>query len=146
MHITVDVNLNAPALSNALTALAGAISGVQHVPVVQAAVQTAVEATVETDKSKFTVKMEDIKKETTAADPAPVADPKPVDDTPPATNTEVAAPMVTLEQVRAKLGALSQAGKQAQVKALIEKFEAKKLTDIPKEKYPELLKEAEALV
>jgi len=52
---------------------------------------------------------------------------------------------VTLEQVRAKLAALSQAGKQAQVKELIAKFGGKKLTDIPTEKYPELLAEAEGL-
>lgn len=57
---------------------------------------------------------------------------------------EDAAP-VKLEDVRAKLAALSQAGKQEQVKALIQKFGAKKLTEIPKAKYPELLKEAEAL-
>ena len=51
----------------------------------------------------------------------------------------------TLEEVRAKLATLAQSGKQEQVKALIQKFGAKKLTDIPTEKYPELLKEAEAL-
>lgn len=53
--------------------------------------------------------------------------------------------LIKLEDVRAKLAALSQAGKQEQVKALIQKFGAKKLTEIPKAKYPELLKEAEAL-
>lgn len=52
---------------------------------------------------------------------------------------------VTLEQVRAKLAQLSQDGKQAQVKALIKKFGAKKLTDIPAEKYSELMQEAEVL-
>jgi hypothetical protein len=52
---------------------------------------------------------------------------------------------ITLEEVRAKLAALSQSGKQAQVKALISKFGASKLTDIPKEKYAELMKEAEAI-
>lgn len=52
---------------------------------------------------------------------------------------------IKLEDVRAKLVALSQSGKQKEVKALIEKFGAKKLTDIPQEKYPQLLKEAEAL-
>jgi len=52
---------------------------------------------------------------------------------------------IKLEDVRAKLAALSQAGKQEKVKKLIQKFDAKKLTEIPKAKYPELLKEAEAL-
>lgn len=54
-------------------------------------------------------------------------------------------PTVTLEEVRAKLAGLSQSGKQAEVKTLIKKFGAKKLTEIPKEKYPELLALAEAM-
>jgi hypothetical protein len=51
----------------------------------------------------------------------------------------------TLEQVRAKLAALTQSGKQAEVKALITKYGAKKLSEIPKDKYPELLKDAEGI-
>ena len=51
----------------------------------------------------------------------------------------------TLEEVRAKLATLSQSGNQAQVKKLITDFGAKKLSDIPKEKYPELLEKMEAL-
>ncbi|WP_254865302.1 hypothetical protein [Solibacillus isronensis] len=53
--------------------------------------------------------------------------------------------VTTLEKVRAKLAALSQDGKQAQVKALITVFGAKKLSDIPAGKYAELLKKAEEL-
>ena len=49
---------------------------------------------------------------------------------------------VSLEEVRAKLASLSQAGKQEQVKELIQKFNAKKLTEIPEAKYPELLQAA----
>ncbi|MEC1719098.1 rRNA biogenesis protein rrp5 [Schinkia azotoformans] len=52
------------------------------------------------------------------------------------------AKLPTLEEVRAKLAALSQDGKQVQVKELITGFGAKKLSDIPVEKYPELLEEA----
>jgi hypothetical protein len=48
----------------------------------------------------------------------------------------------TLEDVRAKLAALSQDGKQVQVKELITSLGAKKLSDIPAKKYPELLEEA----
>lgn len=55
------------------------------------------------------------------------------------------AKLPTLEDVRAKLAALSQDGKQVQVKELITGFGAKKLSDIPAEKYPELLEEAEKL-
>lgn len=51
----------------------------------------------------------------------------------------------TLEEVRAKLAALSQDGKQVQVKALITEMGAKKLSDVPAEKYENLLKKAEEL-
>ncbi|WP_031538055.1 hypothetical protein [Bacillus sp. MB2021] len=61
------------------------------------------------------------------------------------TNPPQKAKLPTLEDVRAKLAALSQAGKQVQVKELITGFGAKKLSDIPAEKYPELLEEAEKL-
>ena len=54
-------------------------------------------------------------------------------------------PKITLEVVRAKLAALSQSGKQSEVKALIKKFGAAKLTEIPKDKFPEILKEAEKI-
>ena len=52
---------------------------------------------------------------------------------------------VTLEQVRAKLAALSQAGKAATVKELIAGFGVAKLTEVPADKYAELLAQAEAL-
>lgn len=59
--------------------------------------------------------------------------------------SEAESKNVTLEEVRAKLATLSQDGKQAQVKALITEFGAKKLSDIPAGKYVELLKKAEEL-
>lgn len=52
---------------------------------------------------------------------------------------------VTLEQVRAKLASLSQAGKAADVKKLIADFGAAKLTDIPADKYGELMAAAEKI-
>lgn len=52
---------------------------------------------------------------------------------------------ITLGQVRAKLAALTQGGKQAEVKALIEKYGGAKLSDIPKDKYSDLMKEAEGV-
>ena len=55
------------------------------------------------------------------------------------------AKLPALEDVRAKLAALSQDGKQVQVKELITGLGAKKLSDIPVDKYPELLEEAEKL-
>lgn len=52
---------------------------------------------------------------------------------------------IPLETVRAKLAALSRSGKKDEVKALLQKFGASKLTDVPKEKYPELMAVAEEL-
>lgn len=54
-------------------------------------------------------------------------------------------PTLTLETVRAKLAALSQSGKQKEVKAIIESFGVAKLTDIPAEKYPEVMEKAATL-
>jgi len=73
---------------------------------------------------------------TPAADETPAAAPAPA----------AASPSeVTLEQVRAKLAALSQAGKAATVKELIAGFGVAKLTEVPADKYAELLAQAEAL-
>lgn len=54
-------------------------------------------------------------------------------------------PEVTLEEVRAKLAALMQAGKQKEVKTLLQKHGGEKLSDIPKSNYPVLLKDAEGV-
>lgn len=58
---------------------------------------------------------------------------------------QVKAEPITLEQVRAVLAEKSQSGKQPEVKALILKFGANKLTDINPSCYEELLKEAKVL-
>ena len=58
---------------------------------------------------------------------------------------EAEAPKVTLEEVRARLADLSKNGKQAEVKDLLKQFGAKKLTDVPAEKYGELLTATEGL-
>lgn len=52
---------------------------------------------------------------------------------------------ITLEQVRAKLAEVSNAGKKNEVKELLTSYGVSKLTDLPAEKYSELLAEAEAL-
>lgn len=76
--------------------------------------------------------------------------------TPPAAETapsEVAAPApaaesrseITLVDVRAKLAALSQAGKAASVKGLLSDFGVAKLTDLPAQKYSELMAAAEEI-
>lgn len=69
---------------------------------------------------------------------------KPTDSAKPA-DKPADQPTLTLETVRAKLADLSQGGKQKEVKAIIESFGVKKLTDIPAEKYPEVMEKAAKL-
>lgn len=52
---------------------------------------------------------------------------------------------ITIEQVRAVLAEKSQGGKQPEVKALIQKYGANKLTEVDPSNYKDLLKEAEVL-
>ncbi|WP_246979778.1 hypothetical protein [Gardnerella vaginalis] len=52
---------------------------------------------------------------------------------------------VSLEQVRAVLAKLSQMGKTADVKKLIVKHGAQKLSDVPESEYESLLHEAEGI-
>lgn len=52
---------------------------------------------------------------------------------------------VSLEDVRAVLAKLSQLGKTAEVKKLIVKHGAQKLSDIPESEYESLLHEAEGI-
>ena len=52
---------------------------------------------------------------------------------------------ITLEFVRSKLAQLSQAGKTAQVKALLSDFGANSLSAVPPEKFADLLNKAAAL-
>ncbi len=56
-----------------------------------------------------------------------------------------AAPTITIEDVRAVLGEKSQKGKTREVKALLLKYDAGKLSGVKPEDYPALLAEAEAL-
>ncbi len=49
---------------------------------------------------------------------------------------------ITFEDLRAVLAVLTRDGKQKEVKKLITKYGAKKLSDVPEDKYQELLDEA----
>jgi hypothetical protein len=69
-------------------------------------------------------------------------------ETYPTREEDTAAPApeeITLEEVRAKLAALMQAGKQAEVKKLLKKHGGNKLSDVPKKNYQALIKDAEAV-
>jgi hypothetical protein len=67
---------------------------------------------------------------------------KPPAEKPPA---EEAPEPITLEQLRAKMAAKSQAGKGPECKALLATFGANNLTTLPVEKYGDLLAAVEAL-
>lgn len=60
-------------------------------------------------------------------------------------NTSKKAPEITVETVRAVLADKSRDGKTQEVRALLNKFGADKLSAIPEEKLVNLLQEAEAL-
>ena len=53
--------------------------------------------------------------------------------------------VIKLEEERAKLASLSKAGKKTEVKKLLNSFGVQKLTDVPADKYEELLEKAEEL-
>lgn len=63
----------------------------------------------------------------------------------PAASTASSPVAVTLEDVRGVLANLSQGGKAAEVKSLIAQFKAAKLTEIPADKYAEVLAAAKEL-
>jgi hypothetical protein len=77
----------------------------------------------------------------TAEEPAPTEVSAPVETV----VESPSSPPVTLEQVRAKLGALSQNGKMPEVKAILTGLGYAKLTEVPADKYAEVLEKAEAL-
>ena len=131
MNIKVDVNLTAPELAESIKRLAEALPNFLNANESENIVQKVreTEPTVKKSKRKSAEKMiEEIQEEGKDAQP-----------------NKVESKKITLEEVRSKLALLSQDGKQTQVKALITKFGAKKLSDIPSEQYSELLEEAEAL-
>jgi hypothetical protein len=128
----ITVKLEAPEIASAICTLAEALSGQTK------KVETVIKSSAITQTAAATPNAD------TTAKPEPeTKDPAPTTSTTP--TTEPSTPAVTLEQVRAKLATLSQSGKQAQVKKLITDFGAKKLTEVPAEKYAELLTAAEGL-
>jgi hypothetical protein len=130
MEITLKIQ--APEIVDALNALATAIAGnlevLLRIPAVQEIGGAAIAPPPVTEKLKNDTK------------PA-----KTVNETAETVNETAETETFTLEQVRAELANLSRAGKQTEVKALLNSFGVKKLTEIPAEKYPELMKEAEAI-
>lgn len=120
MEIKVDVNLHAPELVKAIENLTSIV------PVKSQNVRNELPATKEAQKPSVT-DVEEVSESATKD------------------KKKSSKVTVSLEEVRAKLAALTQSGKQAEVKALIKKHGGKKLSDIPKDKYPDLLKDAEEI-
>lgn len=125
MNILIEIK--APELVEAINNLAAALSGSNIAPAAPKK---------EADKPKP-------KKEEPAKQEAPKEEEAPKEDKLPEEMKD--KPEVKLETVRAKLASLSQSGKQAQVKELITSFGAKKLTDVPADKYADLLEAAEEI-
>ena len=61
------------------------------------------------------------------------------------TKEESIEKVISIEEVRAVLASKSQDGKQKEVKALIQKYGANKLTDLEPTCYKDLLKDAEEM-
>lgn len=118
MDINIRVRVDCPDIMNSLLALAESISQIKA--------EGQVREETKMVKEKHEVKLKEVQ--------APKEKVK-----------EEKSKIVTLEEVRGLLAKLSQNGKQQEVKALIKKFGGRKLTDIPQEKYNELLKEAEVI-
>ena len=66
-------------------------------------------------------------------------------ETPEVPNQKAEVPAISLEQVRGVLADKSRGGKTAEVKALIGRHGAERLSDVDPKEYPALLKEAEVL-
>lgn len=124
--MNIKINIDAPELANAIHALANALS----VKPGEVNFSQEVAATSEKPQKEEAAKKEPEKQTAKEA-------PKSESDKP--------APKITIEQVRSKLTALSQSGKQVQVKELIQSFGVNKLTDIPEDKFDEVLAASEKL-
>ncbi|MFC8958379.1 hypothetical protein ACFTXL_01675 [Bacillus subtilis] len=125
MNITLKIE--APELAKSLQALADALSASPLS--VNKAAEAMVEKEKPAEKKPVEVKKEPAKPETEANQKAAQEDTQEID----------------IKVVRQKLAEKSQEGKQAEIKQLFAKYGAKKLTEVPKEHYAELLELAEQL-
>ncbi|CAI6293067.1 hypothetical protein [Bacillus subtilis] len=125
MNITLKIE--APELAKSLQALADALS---DSPLsVNKAAEVKAEKEKPAEKKPVEVKKEPEKPETEANQKV----------------VQEGAPKIDIKVVRQKLAEKSQEGKQAEIKQLFAKYGAKKLTEVPKEHYAELLELAEQL-
>ena len=132
----ININIEAPALVDAINALAVAIAGNMELLLDGPGARANVTETAKnvTNKTELPLTKKEAEELTNQEDAISGESANQEDK-----------PAYTLEQVRAKLADLSRGGKQAEVKALLNKLGAKKLTEVPEDKYPELMQEAEAI-
>ena len=117
-------------LANAITALAGALTGKP----ISIEFEDGQATKVKEDKKVEKIKTEEIPSSNKISDGAK----ENAEDVQSTEDGET----YTLEQVREKLASLSRSGKRAEVKAIIEGCGVTKLTEIPEEKYAEVMKKA----
>lgn len=143
LNVNANVNINAPDLCVALNNLAVAMSNRQSVMAGTADAQS---------KSEFNFKLSQANNEKASAketkskpeqksEPTSASKPEPEKSTGAESETEI-----TLEQIRAKFLALANAGMQMQAKQLLTSIDCNKVTEIPKEKYPEVIAEVDTLL
>jgi hypothetical protein len=138
MKILLNIEANsAEELQNAIREIWVGTTPVIELPVSAETKEPAIEKTTRSRKQVVPV---------AAPVAKPVEEPTPTAEPVQEPDAEPTAPTITLEQVREKLANLSRAGKTPEVKALIATFGVTKLTDIPAEKYTEVMTAAEAIV
>ena len=82
---------------------------------------------------------------TKVEEPEPDTAPEPQETTPAPDPAPAPQPSLTIVEVRSKLADLRRNGKRDEIKDLLKKFGADKLTEVPEDKYPELMEKAEML-
>lgn len=141
MEITLNVNVNAPELAAALITLASAFGNTTAI--VSESSKVTKENQSQAEKPRSTKADNETKKPDVIEDKHQQEGNKPT-ETPKQDDTSTSdKKQISLEDVRAKLAELTRAGKP--VKELINKYGASKLSEIPPEKFAEVLKEAEGL-
>ncbi|MEK3814219.1 hypothetical protein [Bacillus sp. FSL K6-1284] len=135
----IKVKIEVPGLPDAIHALAQALSGTQ----VSTIKEPAVRATkVEPGSTVTAEKIGPLPDKAPTSTKSEKADAEPEKTEPAKVDT---SQEIDIKVVREKLAAKTQEGKQAEIKKLFAKFGVKKLSEVPKEKYAELLELAEEL-
>lgn len=123
MNIKIDANLKSPELIAAILALAEALPKVNLGTSISSVIEDTVGVKEIEHKIEETIKEKEVNEK----------------------KEPVVEKTITLEEVRKVLATKSKNGKQAEVKALIQRYGVKKLTYINQSNYKELLELAELL-